>query len=69
MNQEDIRLDDLISIMEYNRIKAREERQKVQKHLEDIEKLREELMYKREPAGIRTAPDTAKGKRRGKGEY
>ena len=46
MNQEDIRLDDLISDMEYNRIKAREERQKVQKHLEDIEKLREELMYK-----------------------
>jgi F0F1-type ATP synthase membrane subunit b/b' len=46
LNQEDIRLDDLISDMEYNRIKAREERQKVQKHLEDIEKLREELMYK-----------------------
>ena len=46
LNQEDIRLDDLISDMEYNRIKARDERQKVQKHLEDIEKLRDELMYK-----------------------
>ena len=46
LSQEEIRFEDLISDMEYNRIKAREERQKAKKYLENIEKLQKELELK-----------------------
>ncbi len=48
LSQEDIRFEDLLSDMQYNQIKAREDRQKAKRHLEDIEKLRKELMEKEE---------------------
>jgi DNA mismatch repair protein MutS2 len=43
LSQEDIRFEDLLSDMEYSRIRAREEREQALKHLQDIEKLRKRL--------------------------
>ncbi|MFO7153413.1 MAG: endonuclease MutS2 [Caldicoprobacter oshimai] len=46
LTQEDIRFEDLISDLEYNRIKAREEREKAKKYLKEAEKARQELAQK-----------------------
>ncbi|MBM7582054.1 DNA mismatch repair protein MutS2 [Caldicoprobacter guelmensis] len=46
LTQEDIRFEDLISDLEYNRAKAREEREKAAKYLREIERERERLAEK-----------------------
>lgn len=43
LNQEDIQFEDLISDLEYNRTKAREEREKAIKYLKEAEKERQKL--------------------------
>ncbi|SFP66869.1 endonuclease MutS2 [Caldicoprobacter faecalis] len=43
LTQEDIRFEDLISDLEYNRTKAREEREKAIKYLKEVEKERQRL--------------------------
>lgn len=46
LTQEDIRFEDLISDLEYNRTKAREEREKAAKYLREIERERQRLAEK-----------------------
>ena len=66
LTQEDIRFEDLLTDMERNRIKSREEREKAAKELEEARKLRLELeekqrkLHDREKAIIRKAQEEAK---------
>lgn len=43
LSQEDIRFEDLLSDMEYSRIRAKEEREQALNHLRDIEKLKKRI--------------------------